>query len=78
MYGTLTSLLIVFLTHPGTLVTIPAPGLYSWLRGLWQATWVLVMQSFSDGKTAFFAEVAYGAIFVMWASVQLGPYMRKV
>jgi hypothetical protein len=78
MYGKLTSLLIVFLTHPGILVPIPAPALWAWPRGLLQASWVLAMQAFSEGRYSFLAQVAYGVVFLFWATVQLGPYMRKV
>jgi hypothetical protein len=66
MYEGWTRLLIVYLTHPGVLVPIPAPGMYSWIRGLWQASWVMVMHSFSEGTKNLLAAVVYwGLVFIM-------------
>jgi hypothetical protein len=62
MYEGLTRLLIVFLTHPGVILDIPAPALWSWPRGLWQASWVLVMHSFSEGRNSTFAPFVYWAV----------------
>jgi hypothetical protein len=66
MYEGWTRLLIVFLTHPGVLVPIPATALWTWARGLWQASWVMVMHSFSDGKRNLLAALVYwGILFTM-------------
>ena len=69
MYTGYTSLLIVFLTHPGVLIPIPLTGLWTWIRGLWQASWVLVMHSFSEGKRSFMATMVYWAILYAWAYI---------
>jgi hypothetical protein len=83
MYEGLTRLLIVYLTHPGIVLSIsPSPPallgrvsfvavLWAWLRGLWQASWVMVMHSFSEGKRATLASWVYwGVLFMsMWLSV---------
>ena len=73
MYQGWTRLLIVYLTHPGVIVNIPAPGLWSWFRGLWQAAWVLVMHSFSEGKNSFFASIVYWLVLFakVYINVQL-------
>lgn len=76
MYGTRVSLILLFLTHPGILLPIPAPGIWSWLRGLWQAGWVTGLQAFSESSYSFAAEVTFYSIFLLWAAVQLGPYMK--
>jgi hypothetical protein len=66
MYEGWTRLLIVFLTHPGVILPIPAPGLWSWLRGLWQASWVMVMHSFSEGSKNLLASMVFwGILFIM-------------
>jgi hypothetical protein len=75
MYDTRTRLLIVFLTHPGIFLPIPAPGMFSWLRGLWQASWVTLLTSFSEGKYSFWAEVTFALCFLGWVAIQLKPYM---
>ncbi len=72
MYDSRTSLLIVFLTYPGILLTIPAETmLYTWLRGLWQASWVTVMQSYSDGPKATIARLVYWGLFMIWAYIKV-------
>lgn len=73
MYQGWTRLLIVFLTHPGVILDIPAPGLWSWIRGLWQASWVLVMHSFSEGKYAMIAPFVYWGVLLtkVYINVQL-------
>lgn len=63
MYEGVTRLLIVYLTHPGVILPIPATGLTTWLRGLWQASWVMVMHSFSEGPKAFMASIVYWILF---------------
>jgi hypothetical protein len=63
MYEGWTRLLIVYLTHPGVLLPIPGKGLWSWARGLWQASWVMVLHSFSDGSRAFLASLVYWVFF---------------
>lgn len=69
MYTGYTALLIVFLTHPGVLIPIPAPNVWSWLRGIWQAAWVMVMHSFSEGKNNWMASMVYWVILYMWAYI---------
>lgn len=71
MYEGWTRLLIVFLTHPGVLIPIPAPALWSWIRGLWQASWVMVLHSYSEGRTAFLAQLVYWGILFVMAYIQV-------
>lgn len=71
MYEGWTRLLIVFLTHPGVLVPIPAPALWSWIRGLWQASWVMVMHSFSEGNKNLLASMVYWGILFTMAYIQV-------
>jgi hypothetical protein len=71
MYEGWTRLLIVFLTHPGVLVPIPAEGLWTWARGLWQASWVLVLHSFSEGKWKRLAELVYMMILFIMVYIQV-------
>lgn len=70
MYTGAVAALIVFLTHPGVLVPIPAPGLLSWVRGVWQAAWVCVLHSFSEGSRNTLASLVYWGIFFVWAYLQ--------
>jgi hypothetical protein len=65
MYQGWTRLLIVYLTHPGVLVPIPGKGLWSWARGLWQASWVMVMHSFSEGSRSLIASLVYWFFFAL-------------
>lgn len=73
MYEGWTRLLIVYLTHPGVIINIPVTGLWTWFRGLWQAAWVLVMHSFSEGRNSFFASVVYWIVLLakVYINVQL-------
>ena len=75
MYGIRTQLVIVLLTAPGILVPIPAPSVFSWLRGLWQASWVTALNSYSDGGNAYYAELVFYILFLTWTAVQLKPYV---
>lgn len=66
MYEGWTRLLIVYLTHPGVLIPIPAKGVvWSWARGLWQASWVMILHSFSEGTRNFLASMVYWFFFAM-------------
>jgi hypothetical protein len=65
MYEGWTRLLIVYLTHPGVLISIPANGVMSWARGLWQASWVMVMHSFSKGSRSLIASLVYWFFFAL-------------
>jgi hypothetical protein len=67
MYEGWTRLLIVFLTHPGVILPIPVTGpLFLWARGLFQASLVMTMHSFSEGSRSFLAEMVYwGILFIM-------------
>jgi hypothetical protein len=71
MYEGWTRLLIVFLTHPGVLVPIPATALWTWIRGLWQASWVMVMHSFSEGNKSLLASMVYWVILGIMAYIQV-------
>ncbi len=72
MYEGWTRLLIVYLTHPGVVLPIPVTGvLYLWVRGLWQATWVMILHSFSEGKWSQLASMAYWAVLIVMAYVQV-------
>ena len=64
-------MLIVFLTHPGILIPIPAAGMISWIRALWQASWITVMHSFSEGPRSVMASMAYWIIFMLWAYIRV-------
>lgn len=77
MYEGWTRLLIVFLTHPGVIVPIPAESLYTWVRGLWQASWVMVLHSFSEGKWNKLAEMAYWAFLIAMVYVQVAVVVAK-
>ena len=77
MYEGWTRLLIVFLTHPGVLVPIPAEGLWAWVRGLWQASWVMVLHSFSEGKWTQLASMVYWAVLVIATYLQVAIAMAK-
>jgi hypothetical protein len=72
MYTGYTALLIVFLTHPGIVIPIPGPGLPgSWLRGLFQASWTMVMQSFSEGSRSYMASMVYWVVLYMWGYIYI-------
>ena len=77
MYEGWTRLLIIFLTHPGVLVPIPAPGMWSWIRGLWQASWVMVMHSFSEGTKNTLAALVYWALLFMMVYIQVALALAK-
>ena len=70
MYTGYTALLIVFLTHPGVLIPIPADGMLTWVRGIWQASWAMVMHSFSEGPKNWMASMVYWGVFLMWAYIR--------
>jgi hypothetical protein len=78
MYKGWTRLLIVFLTHPGVLVPIPVEGLATWARGLWQASWVLILHSFSEGKWVQLAELTYWIILFIMVYIQVAIAMAQV
>ena len=77
MYEGWTRLLIVFLTHPGIVLSVPAEGLWTWVRGLWQAAWVMVLHSFSEGKWNQLASIVYWAVLVVTAYLQVAIAMAK-
>ena len=77
MYEGWTRLLIVFLTHPGVLIPIPAEGLWTWARGLWQASWVMVLHSFSEGKYSQIANMVYWGLLVVMAYIQVAIALAK-
>lgn len=74
MYDRRTQTLIVFLTHPGIIIPIPGPGMWSWLRGLWQASWVTGLNAFAAGKYSFWAELVFAGLFLLWVALQLKAY----
>ena len=71
MYEGWTRLLIVFLTHPGVLIPIPAEGLWTWPRGLWQASVVMILHSFSGGKWKDMASLVYNGVLVVMVYIQV-------
>jgi hypothetical protein len=77
MYEGWTRLLIVYLTHPGVLIPIPAPGMYSWIRGLWQASWVMVMHSFSEGTKNLLAALVYWTVVFVMVYIQVAIALAK-
>ena len=80
MYEGWTRLLIVFLTHPGVLVPIPATGvLYQWARGLWQASWVMILHSFSESSSwKQLAEMAYWLVLFVMVYIQVAIAMADI
>lgn len=69
-------MVILFLTHPGILIDITMPTLIPesigyMLRGLWQSSWVLVMQSFSEGEKSTMAMMTYYFIFLIWMAIKV-------
>jgi hypothetical protein len=77
MYEGWTRLLIVYLTHPGVILPIPAPGMWSWIRGLWQASWVMVMHSFSEGNKNVLASIVYWAVLIIMAYIQVAILLAQ-
>ena len=77
MYEGWTRLLIVYLTHPGVLIPIPVTGMFTWLRGLWQASWVMVMHSFSEGSNNVLASMVYWIVLLIMAYVQVAIALAK-
>ena len=71
MYEGWTRLLIVYLTHPGVVLPIPVTGMWTWIRGLWQASWVMVMHSFSEGNKNQLASLVYWAVLLIMAYIQV-------
>lgn len=82
MYDWITSTVIVFLTHPGILIdmeipeNIPGPA-GSVFRGMWQATWTLVMQSFSGGSEQVAAFFVYYFIFFIWVAIKVQMALKQ-
>ena len=78
MYEGLTRLLIVFLTHPGILVSIPANGIaFSWLRGLLQASLVLVLHIASDTSSSVLVQYFYWLFFLGWVWLKVEMADRR-
>lgn len=72
MYEGWTRLLIVFLTHPGILVTQPATGFgFLWGRGLLQASVVLAMHGASEGKWRDIVGYGYWGVLAMWVYIKV-------
>jgi hypothetical protein len=72
MYTGWTRLLIVFLTHPGLLVSVPASGmLMLWGRGLLQASVVLAMHGASETRMSQIVEYLYWGTFLFWAWIKV-------
>jgi hypothetical protein len=72
MYTGWTRLLIVFLTHPGVIVSVPASGmLMLWGRGLLQASVVLAMHSASETKMSQLVQYLYWAALLMWTWIKV-------
>jgi hypothetical protein len=77
MYEGWTRLLIVFLTHPGIVLSVPAEGLWTWVRGLWQASWVMVLHSFSEGKWNQLGSIAYWMVLIGMVYLQVAIAMAQ-
>jgi hypothetical protein len=72
MYEGWTRLIFVFLTHPGIVVNPPATGIgFLWLRGLLQASIVLIMHSASETKWKLLMEYAYWGAFALWFYIKV-------
>jgi hypothetical protein len=72
MYQGWTRLLIVFLTHPGILMDVPATGImFLWARGLLQAAIVLVLHLGSEGKMSQIIQYAYWLVLMGWAWIKV-------
>lgn len=72
MYEGYTRLLIVFLTHLLVVGLVPAPGfLYSWARGVLQASVVLIMHSFSEGVRSAVVQYAYWGALLLWIYIKV-------
>ena len=72
MYEGWTRLLIVFLTHPGVVVPMPATGIgFLWARGLLQASLVLAMHGASEGKWKDIVGYVYWAALGLWAYLKV-------
>jgi hypothetical protein len=78
MYEGWTRLLIIYLTHPGVLVPIPAEGLWTWARGLWQASWVMILHNFSEGRWNQLAELTYWGILFVMAYIRVAVALAEV
>jgi hypothetical protein len=77
MYDGWTRLLIIFLTHPGIVVPIPVVGLWAWARGLWQASWVMIMHSFSEGNKNVIASMAYWIVMIVMGYIEVAIALAK-
>jgi hypothetical protein len=78
MYKGYTRLLIVFLTHPGILMSIGTSGLLSsWGRGAGQAALVLFMHSFSEGRSSTPVMFIYWLIFAAWMYIKVRVILAK-
>jgi hypothetical protein len=72
MYEGWTRLLIVFLTHPGIIVSIPAKGFaLSWARGLLQAAVAVAMHVPSEMKTSQLIQYLYWFAFLGWVWIKV-------
>jgi hypothetical protein len=72
MYEGWTRLLIVFLTHPGILVSVPATGmLMLWGRGLLQASIVLTMHSAAETKSSQLVQYVYWGVLILWTVIKV-------
>lgn len=72
MYEGWTRLLIVFLTHPGILVSMPASGIMMlWGRGLLQAGIVLAMHGASETKMSQIIQYLYWGALLFWAWIKV-------
>ena len=79
MYEGWTRLLLVFLTHPGIVINVPATGTgFSWLRGLLQAGIVLGMHGASEGKWKQLVEYLYWGAFALWSYIKVQLALKKV
>lgn len=79
MYEGLTRLLIVFLTHPGILISVPATGIgFLWLRGLLQASVVLALHGASETKWNQIVQYAYWGVLALWTYIKVQMTLKSV
>lgn len=75
MYGYAISFILIFLTHPGVAYNFFDPGIPG---GIFQALFVLLMQSPSDGKASFAdtMSIIYWVILAIWAYFRVQIALR--
>ena len=80
MYTGWIRLLIVFLSHIFLVPVLPGDGLvYAWVRGLVQATAVMIMHSFSEGSALRSSVVSYLYLGTLaaWVGVKVNIALKQ-